>query len=287
MADDAEAMQVDGEDEPVYPRSGIVFGAVVPDGTSAYEWLVPQLKLAGITIQLKDGQPEPVPDEMWVLQQIVTEDKTIYTATSTVVRSSTNTADESCETWTSKWEEPHKMLGIRLQVVEAPSVESVTFDNLTFLSQWQRQPSKSVNKKVHRSGYKFKLDQGAFARTTVPQAPPVHFVAATGVYNDFEGLEPLPQEEWMVMGLITGFTIDAIYDWTTEAPQKGATPPPFKEVSIVIHLQSAACEYLLVSLEACRVTWNQAIPHRPLPVVLTSSDSVHVRRVSSAAGELS
>ena len=95
------------------------------------------------------------------------------------------------------------MRGIRLQVVEAPSVESVTFDNLTFLSQWQRQPSKSVNKKVHRSGYKFKLDQGAFARTTVPQAPPVPFVAATGVYNDFEGLEPLPQEEGMVMGQIT------------------------------------------------------------------------------------
>ena len=287
MADGAEAMQVDGEDEPVYPRSGIVFDAVVPDGTSAYKWLVPQLKQAGITIQLKDGQPEPVPDEMWVLQQIVAEDKTIYTATSTVVRSSTNTADESCETWTSKWEEPHKMLGIRLQVVEAPSVESVTFNNLTFLSQWQRQASKSVTKQHHKPGYKFKLGQGAFARTTVPQAPPVPFVDTTGVYNDFEGLDPLPQEEGMVMGQITGFTIDAIYDWTTEAPQKGATPPPFKEVSIVIHLQSAACEYLLVSLEACRGTWNQAIPHRPLPVVLTSSDSVHVRRVSSAAGELS
>jgi hypothetical protein len=287
MADDAEAMQVDGEDEPVYPRSGVVFDAVVPDGTSAYKWLVPQLKEAGITIQLKDGQPEPVPDEMWVLQQIVTEDKTIYRATSTLVRSSTSTADESCETWTSKWEEPHKMLGIRLQVVDAPSVESVTFNNLTFLSQWQRQASKAVTKQHHKPGYKFKLGQGAFARTTVPQAPPVPFVDTTGVYNDFEGLDPLPQEEGMVMGEITGFTIDAIYDWTTEAPQKGATLPPFKEVSIVIHLQSAACEYLLVSLEPCRGTWNQAIPHRPLPVVLTSSDSVHVRRVSSAAGELS
>jgi hypothetical protein len=96
MADGAEAMQVDGEDVPVYPRSGVVFDAVVPDNTSAYKWLVPQLKKAGITIQLKDERPEPVPEEMWVLQQIVKDDKTIYRVTSTLVRSPTSTAGGGC-----------------------------------------------------------------------------------------------------------------------------------------------------------------------------------------------
>ena len=47
MADGAEVMQVDGEDEPVYPRSGVVFDAVVPDDTSAYKWLVPKRKREG------------------------------------------------------------------------------------------------------------------------------------------------------------------------------------------------------------------------------------------------
>ena len=246
---DAEAMDVDEQDMPSYPRSGMIFEQVISGNQTAYEWLRPQLEEAGITIRLKDERLVPVPEEMWVLQQIVKDEAPIWDKLDSLVQEPFDDAEppeDSLETWSSKWEPPTHMLGIRLMVTAAPSVDEVEFNQLKFWSQASYRrlylPAKK-KKETESSGYKFKLGQGAYARTKVPLTPPVGW-ADNDRYSkpDFRP----DYEEGMVMGQITGFTIDALYDWTNGTPMKGAVPPPFKEVSIVVHLQSAACEYLLV-----------------------------------------
>ena len=249
---DAEAMDVDEQDTPSYPRSGMIFEEVIAGNETAYDWLRPQLEEAGVKIRLKDERLVPVPDEMWVLQQIVKDEAPIWDKLDSLVQEPFDAAEpaaDSLETWSSKWEPPEHMLGIRLMVTAAPSVDEVEFNQLKFWNQVAYNRLKVPAKKrreFESSGYKFKLGQGAYARTKVPTTSPVGW-ADDGRFQFALGTHSNPNyEEGMVMGQITGFTIDALYDWTNGTPMKGAVPPPFKEVSIVVHLQSAACEFLLV-----------------------------------------